>query len=127
MQHNNTELTRVRGSNPEKPYSMTLDYGGSLEQLGAVIDGSEYCEQEVAYHCRRSRLLNTPGKKHPSWAPSHVPHRETAVWHTAPNPGLSRRERFAIQGAAPTVVPYATRKTPPGDTDGLVLSLVPRP
>lgn len=65
MQHNNTELTRVRGASPEKPYSMALDYGGSMEQLEAVIDNSEHCEQEVAYHCRRSRLLNTPGKAYP--------------------------------------------------------------
>lgn len=64
VQHNNTELTHVRGANAEKPYSMTLDYGGSLEQLEAVIDGSEHCEQEVAYHCKRSRLLNTPGKNY---------------------------------------------------------------
>lgn len=62
MQHNNTELTRVQGASPEKPYSMALDYGGSLGQLEAVIDSSEHCEQEVAYYCRRSRLLNTPGK-----------------------------------------------------------------
>ncbi|XP_022446294.1 contactin-associated protein-like 5 isoform X1 [Delphinapterus leucas] len=79
VQHNNTELTHVRGANAEKPYSMTLDYGGSLEQLEAVIDGSEHCEQEVAYHCKRSRLLNTPdgtpltwwigrsNERHPYW------------------------------------------------------------
>ncbi|XP_051059964.1 contactin-associated protein like 5-1-like [Phodopus roborovskii] len=60
VQHNNTELTRVQGSNAEKPYAMTFNYGGSMEQLEALIDGSEHCEQEVAYHCRRSRLLNTP-------------------------------------------------------------------
>jgi hypothetical protein len=54
----------VQGANPEKPYVMALDYGGSMEQLEALIDGSEHCEQEVAYHCRRSRLLNTPGKAH---------------------------------------------------------------
>uniref|UniRef100_G1QA98 Contactin associated protein like 5 n=1 Tax=Myotis lucifugus TaxID=59463 RepID=G1QA98_MYOLU len=60
VQHNNTELTRVQGASPEKPYSMALDYGGSLGQLEAVIDSSEHCEQEVAYYCRRSRLLNTP-------------------------------------------------------------------
>lgn len=64
MQHNNTELTHVQGASPEKPYSMALDYGGSLGQLEAVIDSSEHCEQEVAYYCRRSRLLNTPGKAH---------------------------------------------------------------
>lgn len=71
VQHNNTELTRVRGADPEKPYTMALDYGGSMEQLEAMIDGSEHCEQEVAYHCRRSRLLNTPGKARPcssAWA-----------------------------------------------------------
>lgn len=71
VQHNNTELTQVRGANPEKPYTMALDYGGSMEQLEAMIDSSEHCEQEVAYHCRRSRLLNTPGKAHPQpsvWA-----------------------------------------------------------
>ncbi|XP_016858805.1 contactin-associated protein-like 5 isoform X1 [Homo sapiens] len=82
VQHNNTELTRVRGANPEKPYAMALDYGGSMEQLEAVIDGSEHCEQEVAYHCRRSRLLNTPdgtpftwwigrsNERHPYWGGS---------------------------------------------------------
>ncbi|XP_059136744.1 contactin-associated protein-like 5 isoform X3 [Peromyscus eremicus] len=82
VQHNNTELTRVQGSNPEKPYTMTLNYGGSMEQLEALIDGSEHCEQEVAYHCRRSRLLNTPdgapftwwigrsNERHPYWGGS---------------------------------------------------------
>ncbi|XP_029394988.1 contactin-associated protein-like 5 [Mus pahari] len=82
VQHNNTELTRVQGSSPENPYSMTLNYGGSMEQLEALIDGSEYCEQEVIYHCRRSRLLNTPDgapftwwigradERHPYWGGS---------------------------------------------------------
>ncbi|XP_060227615.1 contactin-associated protein like 5-1-like [Meriones unguiculatus] len=82
VQHNNTELTRVQGSNPEKPYVMTLHYGGTMEQLEALIDGSEHCEQEVAYHCRRSRLLNTPdgapftwwvgrsSERHPYWGGS---------------------------------------------------------
>ncbi|XP_051004143.1 contactin-associated protein like 5-1-like [Acomys russatus] len=82
VQHNNTELTRVQGSNPKKPYAMTLNYGGSMDQLEALIDGSEHCEQEVAYHCRRSRLLNTPdgvpftwwigraNERHPYWGGS---------------------------------------------------------
>ncbi|XP_032209818.1 contactin-associated protein-like 5 isoform X2 [Mustela erminea] len=79
VRHNNTELTHVRGADPEKPYTMALDYGGSMEQLEAMIDSSEHCEQEVAYHCRRSRLLNTPdgtpftwwigrsNERHPYW------------------------------------------------------------
>ncbi|KAJ4918161.1 hypothetical protein JOQ06_004057, partial [Pogonophryne albipinna] len=30
------------------------------EQLLAAISQSEYCEQDLSYHCRKSRLLNTP-------------------------------------------------------------------
>lgn len=62
VQHNNTELTWIQSSNTEKPYVMNLNYGGSMEQLEALIDGSEHCEQEVTYYCRRSHLLKTPGK-----------------------------------------------------------------
>lgn len=62
IQHNITEMTQVQGSNTDKPYSMTLNYGGSMDQLVALIDGSEYYEQEVMYHCRRSCMLNKPGK-----------------------------------------------------------------
>ena len=58
---NNTDLTWERISNTEKSYAMTLNYGGSMEQLKALIDDSEHCEQEVTYYCRRSHLLNTPG------------------------------------------------------------------
>ncbi|XP_043550177.1 contactin-associated protein-like 5 [Chiloscyllium plagiosum] len=60
IQHNNTELTKVRGSNVEKPYLMQLNYNASMEQLRAMINSMDYCEQKVAYHCRKSRLLNTP-------------------------------------------------------------------
>uniref|UniRef100_A0A096N4T6 Contactin associated protein family member 5 n=1 Tax=Papio anubis TaxID=9555 RepID=A0A096N4T6_PAPAN len=76
VQHNNTELTRVRGANAEKPYAMALDYGGSMEQLEAVIDGSEHCEQEVAYHCRRSHgtpftwWIGRSNERHPYWGGS---------------------------------------------------------
>ncbi|XP_052056981.1 contactin-associated protein like 5-2 isoform X2 [Apodemus sylvaticus] len=82
VQHNNTELAWVQSSNPEKPYAMALNYGGSLEQLKALIDSSEHCEQEVTYYCRRSHMLNTPdgapftwwigrsNERHPYWGDS---------------------------------------------------------
>uniref|UniRef100_A0A8C3M662 Contactin associated protein family member 5 n=1 Tax=Chrysolophus pictus TaxID=9089 RepID=A0A8C3M662_CHRPC len=60
VQHNNTGLTRVQGAGPEKPYTMSFNYNSSSEQLEAVINSAEYCEQEAAYHCKKSRLLNTP-------------------------------------------------------------------
>lgn len=126
VQHNNTELTRVRGASPEKPYSMALDYGGSLEQLEAVIDNSEHCEQEVAYHCRRSRLLNTPGKAHPcsysAWA-TKGNHTVTRV----PQPGVLKSWVCAHKGTAAIVVHYAVkRNTARRTSDGLVVALIHR-
>ncbi|KAM5326786.1 contactin-associated protein-like 5 isoform 2-T2 [Glossophaga mutica] len=90
MQHNNTELTHVQGTSPEKPYSMALDYGGSIEQLEAVIDSSEHCEQEVAYYCRRSRLLNTPDGVPFTWWIGRSKERHP-YWGGAP-PGVQRCE-----------------------------------
>nr|XP_006124808.1 contactin-associated protein-like 5 [Pelodiscus sinensis] len=82
VQHNNTELTRARGAGPEKPYAMFFNYSSNMDQIEAMISSAEYCEQEVAYHCKKSRLLNTPNgipyvwwvgranEKHPYWGGS---------------------------------------------------------
>lgn len=61
MQHNNTELTRVRSSQSGNQLSVHFDYSSEDDQLLVAISQSEHCEQELSYHCRRSRLLNTPG------------------------------------------------------------------
>ncbi|XP_045059091.2 contactin-associated protein-like 5 isoform X1 [Desmodus rotundus] len=90
VQHNNTELTHVQGASPEKPYSMALDYGGNIEQLEAVIDSSEHCEQEVAYYCRRSRLLNTPDGVPFTWWIGRSKERHP-YWGGAP-PGVQQCE-----------------------------------
>ncbi|XP_035771199.1 contactin-associated protein-like 4 [Neolamprologus brichardi] len=57
--HNNTELTRVRPSPAVSQHSVHFDYSSQEEQLLAAISQSEHCEQELSYHCRKSRLLNT--------------------------------------------------------------------
>ncbi|CAI5640491.1 unnamed protein product [Oreochromis niloticus] len=57
--HNNTELTRVRPSPAVSQHSVHFDYSTQEEQLLAAISQSEHCEQELSYHCRKSRLLNT--------------------------------------------------------------------
>ena len=62
IQHNNTELTRLRPSPGGNQHSVHFDYSTEEEQLSAAIGQSEHCEQELAYHCRKSRLLNTPGE-----------------------------------------------------------------
>lgn len=65
VQHNNTELTRLRPSPGVNQHSIYFDYSTADEQLLAAISQSEHCEQELSYHCRRSRLLNTPGRGNP--------------------------------------------------------------
>uniref|UniRef100_A0A3Q1K2B8 Contactin associated protein like 3 n=1 Tax=Anabas testudineus TaxID=64144 RepID=A0A3Q1K2B8_ANATE len=67
IQHNNTELTRVRPSPGVNQHLVHFDYSTEEEQLLAAISQSEHCEQELSYHCRKSRLLNTPEGSPFSW------------------------------------------------------------
>ncbi|XP_049443304.1 contactin-associated protein-like 4 isoform X1 [Epinephelus fuscoguttatus] len=67
IQHNNTELTRVHSSPERNQHSTHFDYASEEEQLAAIISQSEHCEQELSYHCRMSRLLNTPEGAPFSW------------------------------------------------------------
>ena len=62
IQHNNTELTRLRPSPGVDQYSVHFGYSSEEAQLLAAISQSAHCEQELSYHCRKSRLLNTPGE-----------------------------------------------------------------
>uniref|UniRef100_A0A673CT94 Contactin associated protein like 3 n=1 Tax=Sphaeramia orbicularis TaxID=375764 RepID=A0A673CT94_9TELE len=75
IQHNNTELTRVTASPEGNQYSAYFDYASADEQLAAIINQSEHCEQELSYYCRKSRLLNTPDGAPFSW------------WVGGPSPG----------------------------------------
>lgn len=62
IQHNNTELTTVPLSAESNQHLTHFDYASAEEQIAAIIGQSEHCEQELSYLCRKSRLLNTPGK-----------------------------------------------------------------
>ncbi|XP_047198432.1 contactin-associated protein-like 4 [Hippoglossus stenolepis] len=90
IQHNNTELTRVRPSPGKTRHSAHFEYAAKDEQLAAVVGQSEHCEQELTYHCRRSRLLHAPDGSPLSWwvgGPGEG-HRQTH-WAGAP-PGSQR-------------------------------------
>ncbi|XP_031171947.1 contactin-associated protein-like 4 [Sander lucioperca] len=67
IQHNNTDLTTVRPSPGKNQHMAHFEYTAEEKQLAAVIGQSEHCEQELTYHCRKSRLLNTPDGPLPSW------------------------------------------------------------
>uniref|UniRef100_A0A4W5PQA9 Contactin associated protein-like 5a n=1 Tax=Hucho hucho TaxID=62062 RepID=A0A4W5PQA9_9TELE len=65
--HNSTDPVRVQGSTLQKPYVMKFNYSASPEQLMALVAGSEQCQQEVMYGCRKSRLFNTRDGTPLSW------------------------------------------------------------
>ncbi|XP_014862036.1 PREDICTED: contactin-associated protein-like 4 [Poecilia mexicana] len=67
LQHNNTELTKVRPSPGEIQHLVQFDYMSEEEQLAAIIHQSEHCQQELSYQCRKSRLLNTQEGSPFSW------------------------------------------------------------
>lgn len=62
IQHNNTELTKLKTSSGINQHLAHFNYSADAEQIQAIITQAEYCEQELSYHCKKSRLLNTPGK-----------------------------------------------------------------
>uniref|UniRef100_A0A2I3LX45 Contactin associated protein family member 4 n=1 Tax=Papio anubis TaxID=9555 RepID=A0A2I3LX45_PAPAN len=67
IQHNGSDLTRVRNTNPENPYAGVFEYVASMEQLQATIDRAEHCEQEFTYYCKKSRLVNKQDGTPLSW------------------------------------------------------------
>ncbi|XP_069618224.1 contactin-associated protein-like 4 [Ranitomeya imitator] len=58
LHHNNTDLNKVKSSNRENPHMMNFKYSADMEQLQATINNSEHCKQEIAYHCKKSRILH---------------------------------------------------------------------
>uniref|UniRef100_A0AAX7UYK4 Contactin associated protein like 3 n=1 Tax=Astatotilapia calliptera TaxID=8154 RepID=A0AAX7UYK4_ASTCA len=67
IHHNNTDLTRVQPSPEVNTHVVHFEYASDEEQLAAIISLSEHCEQEIAYHCRKSRLLTSPEGSPLSW------------------------------------------------------------
>ncbi|KAM4708715.1 contactin-associated protein-like 4 [Discoglossus pictus] len=67
INHNNTDLNKVKSSNRENPHTVNLKYAADIEQLQATIDNAEHCKQELAYHCKKSRILNKQNQMPFSW------------------------------------------------------------
>lgn len=60
--HNTTNAVKVQGSSLERPHVMQFNYSASPDQLHVLVAGSDQCQQEVVYQCRKSRLFNHWGK-----------------------------------------------------------------
>uniref|UniRef100_A0A3Q1GKR9 Contactin-associated protein-like 4 n=1 Tax=Acanthochromis polyacanthus TaxID=80966 RepID=A0A3Q1GKR9_9TELE len=70
MQHNNTELTRLRPSPGVEQHLVHFNYSSGEEQLSVAISQSEHCEQELTYHCRKSRGPGS-GRIQTYWGGAH--------------------------------------------------------
>ncbi|KAG7317731.1 hypothetical protein KOW79_018766 [Hemibagrus wyckioides] len=59
--------TTVSGSSRERRTVLHVNYSATVEQISAITDAAEHCEQHIAYTCRSSRLLNTPDGSPYTW------------------------------------------------------------
>ncbi|XP_045652183.1 contactin-associated protein-like 4 isoform X2 [Ursus americanus] len=86
IQHNGSDLTRVRNTNPENPYAGFFEYVASMEQLQATINLAEHCEQELTYYCKKSRLVNKQDGSPLSWWVGRTNETQTYWGGSLPDP-----------------------------------------
>ncbi|KAM9192246.1 contactin-associated protein-like 4 isoform 2-T2 [Dugong dugon] len=86
VQHNGSDLTRVRSANPESPYAGFFEYVASMEQLQATINLAEHCEQELTYYCKKSRLVNKQDGTPLSWWVGRTNEMQTYWAGSLPDP-----------------------------------------
>ncbi|KAB0363024.1 hypothetical protein FD754_007180, partial [Muntiacus muntjak] len=67
VQHNGSHLVRVKSLNGESPHPVFFKYMASMDQLQTIIGYADNCQQELTFHCQKSRL-STPQDGTPvSW------------------------------------------------------------
>ncbi|KAM6176571.1 contactin-associated protein-like 4 isoform 4-T4 [Erethizon dorsatum] len=86
IQHNSSDLTRVRNTHAENPYAGFFKYTASMEQLQATINRAEHCEQELAYYCKKSRLVNQQDGSPLSWWVGRTNETQTYWGGSVPDP-----------------------------------------
>ncbi|XP_062845346.1 contactin-associated protein-like 5 isoform X2 [Trichomycterus rosablanca] len=59
IDHNSSQPVSVQGTGVHTPHVMKLNYSATLQQLTTLLHRAQHCQQEVMYHCRKSRLFNT--------------------------------------------------------------------
>ncbi|KAM3605215.1 uncharacterized protein V6R79_022304 [Siganus canaliculatus] len=67
LKNNLTPQASVTRAKQEGKAVLQITYNVTDEQVLSVTSSAEYCEQYVAYACRMSRLLNSPGGSPFTW------------------------------------------------------------
>ncbi|XP_038044067.1 neurexin-4-like [Patiria miniata] len=67
--HHDAETTEdvPPGSLEPGSYSRDVVYQASNDQVKALLDMSEYCEQHIKYECNKAKLLNSPNGEPYGW------------------------------------------------------------
>ncbi|XP_060990017.1 contactin-associated protein-like 4 isoform X6 [Dama dama] len=86
VQHNGSDVTRVRNTSPEHPYTGLFEYVASMEQLQATINRAEHCEQELTYYCKKSRLVSKEDGTPLSWWVGRTNETQTYWGGSLPDP-----------------------------------------
>ncbi|XP_036408299.1 contactin-associated protein 1-like [Megalops cyprinoides] len=96
VRHDRIDNTKVTGSSEGQPYLGDVQYyNASWDEVTALANTSEYCEQWIEFSCYKSRLLNTPnGKPFSYWIGRHG---ESQVYWGGSFPG-SQKCGCAING-----------------------------
>ncbi|KAM4807989.1 contactin-associated protein-like 4 [Rhinophrynus dorsalis] len=83
INHNNTNLNKVKSSNRENPHTMNFIYTADIAQLQATIDNAEHCKQDLTYHCKISRILHKQSLIPFSWWVGRTNETQT-FWEGSP-------------------------------------------
>ncbi|XP_043920920.1 contactin-associated protein-like 2 [Protopterus annectens] len=67
VSHDLQQQSPVLSSGPQKRFALLLNYSASMDQISAIAESAEYCEQYISYACRMSKLLNTPDGSPYTW------------------------------------------------------------
>ncbi|KAM4833587.1 contactin-associated protein-like 4 isoform 2-T2 [Thomomys bottae] len=86
LQHNGSDLTRVHSAHADSPHAGVFQYRASAEQLQATIHRAEHCQQELAYYCKKSRLVNQQDGSPLSWWIGRTNETQTYWGGSLPDP-----------------------------------------
>ncbi|XP_012582012.1 PREDICTED: contactin-associated protein-like 3 [Condylura cristata] len=67
VQHDGSHMAKVKSANGKSPRPVFFKYNASMDQLQAITDRADHCHQELAFHCKKSRLSTRHNGTPVSW------------------------------------------------------------
>ncbi|XP_006877540.1 PREDICTED: contactin-associated protein-like 3-like [Chrysochloris asiatica] len=67
IEHNGFHLTTMKSSDGESFHPVLFNYSVSMDQLQAIINHADQCQQELTFHCKKSRLSSAHDGTPLSW------------------------------------------------------------